>query len=76
MWQDPIVMEVRRAREAHAVQFNFDLQAIYHALKEQEEQSQREKKSFAPRHIPPVKVEMRPALAVRSGQVEAALTTA
>ena len=64
MWQDPIVMEVRRAREAHAAQFNFDLQAIYRALKEQEEQSQRKKTSFAPKHIPPVKIEMKPALAV------------
>jgi hypothetical protein len=25
MWQDPIVAEVRQAREAHAAQFNFDL---------------------------------------------------
>lgn len=64
MWQDPIVMEVRQAREAHAAKFNFDLQAIYRALKEQEEQSQHKKTSFAPKHISPVKVEMKPALAV------------
>jgi len=64
MWQDPIVMEVRRAREAHAAQYNFDLQAIYRALKEQEEQSPHQKTSFAPKHIPPIKIEMKPALAV------------
>ncbi|MGA9347855.1 MAG: hypothetical protein WBW48_03495 [Anaerolineae bacterium] len=63
MWQDPIVAEVRQAREAHAAQFDFDLWAIYRALKEQEEQSQRKKVSFAPKHIPPVKTEMKPALA-------------
>jgi two-component system response regulator RegX3 len=33
MWQDPIVAEVRQAREAHAAQFNLDLQAIYRAMK-------------------------------------------
>jgi hypothetical protein len=63
VWQDPIVAEVRQARETHAAQFNFDLWAIYRALKEQEERSQRERVSFAPKHIPPVKAEMKPALA-------------
>ena len=62
MWQDPIVAEVRRAREAHAAQFNFDLRAIYRALKEQEEQSQRETVSFSPKHIPPIETEIKPAL--------------
>jgi hypothetical protein len=28
MWEDPIVEEVRKVREAHAVQFNYDLRAI------------------------------------------------
>ena len=55
MWQYPIVLEVREAREAHAQQFNFDLGAIYRALKEQEEQSDRNKVSFPPKRIPPVK---------------------
>ncbi len=64
MWQDPIVAEVRQARETHAAQFNFDLQAIYHALKEREEQSQRQKVSFAPKRIPPLKTEAKPALMV------------
>ena len=64
MWQDPIVAEVRQAREAHAAQFSFDLQAIYRALKAQEERSQRKKASFAPKRIPPIRMEMKPALAV------------
>ncbi len=54
MWQDPIIEQVRRAREEHAARFGFDLRAIYRALKEQEEQSECEKVSFAPKRIPPV----------------------
>ena len=60
MRQDPIVAEVRQAREAHAARYNFDLQAIYRALKEQ---SQRVKVSFAPKRIPPIETEIKPALA-------------
>jgi len=65
MWQDPIVAEVRQAREAHAAQFSFDLQAIYRALKAREEQSQCRKASFAPKRIPPIRVQMKPALAIQ-----------
>ena len=36
-WADPIVDEVRRARDAYAARFNYDLRAIYRDLKEQEE---------------------------------------
>ena len=36
MWNDPIVEEVRQAREAHAKKFNFDLQAIVADLKKQQ----------------------------------------
>ena len=64
MWRDPIVAEVRQAREAHAAQFNFGLRAIYRALKAQEDQSQRKKASFAPKRIPSIKMAMKPALAV------------
>jgi hypothetical protein len=35
-WSDPIVAEVRRARDAYAARFNYDLQAIFRDLKEQE----------------------------------------
>ncbi len=38
-WSDPIVEEVRRARDAYAARFNYDLRAIYRDLKERERQS-------------------------------------
>lgn len=68
MCQDPIVAQVRQAREAHAAQFDFDLRAIYRALKEQEEQSPREKVSFPPKHIPPIELEIKPIFAVEPGE--------
>ncbi len=43
---DPIVNEVRRVREAHAAQFNYDLDAIFKDLKEQEKRSDRNFVSF------------------------------
>ena len=36
MWEDPIVSEVRKARETHATKFNNDLHAIYLDLKKKE----------------------------------------
>jgi len=41
VWQDPIVEEVRKARDAYAKQFNYDLDAIYRDLKAKERQSGR-----------------------------------
>lgn len=55
MWEDPIVNEVRKVREAHAAQFDYDLQAIYAALKEAELKSQRKKVAFSPKRITPAK---------------------
>lgn len=49
MIDDPIVAEVRQAREQHAAQFNFDLQAIYQDLKEQEANGGRQVVAFPPR---------------------------
>ncbi len=40
VWQDPIVEEVRRARDTYAKQFNYDLDAIYRDLKSKERQSE------------------------------------
>jgi hypothetical protein len=48
MWDDPIVTEVRKVREAHAARFNYDLQAIYAALKEAEQKSPRKKVDSPP----------------------------
>ncbi len=36
MWDDPIVSEVRKAREVHAAKFDYDLRAIYLDLKKKE----------------------------------------
>ena len=49
MIDDPIVEEVRQARQQHAAKFNFDLQAIYQDLKVQEAGSSRCIVSFPPR---------------------------
>ncbi len=49
MWEDPIVAEVRKIREDYAAQFNFDLQALYRALKEREQQDPRPKVSYPPK---------------------------
>ena len=56
MWQDPIVGEVRQIRETHAAQFNFDLRAIYLALKKAEQKNKRKKVAFSPKRITPVPV--------------------
>ena len=36
---DPIVDEVRRARDSHAARFNYDLDAIFQDIKERERKS-------------------------------------
>ena len=46
-WSDPIVDEVRRARDEYAARFNYDLRAIYRDLKEQEIRSGRRVVSYA-----------------------------
>lgn len=53
MWQDSIVEEVRKIREAYAKQFNYDLQAIHRDLKEQEKNSGRKIVSFPPKRVKP-----------------------
>lgn len=55
MREDPIVAEVRKIREAHAAQFNYDLKAIYQDLKQQEKASGRVFVSFPPRRARPTK---------------------
>ena len=46
-WSDPIVEEVRRARDAYAARFNYDLRAIFRDLKEQEQRGGRKLVSYA-----------------------------
>jgi len=51
MWKDPIVEEVRKIREEHAAQFDYDLKAIYDDLKETERQSGRKIVSLPPKRL-------------------------
>jgi hypothetical protein len=39
-WEDPIVEEVRKARDAYAKRFTYDLDAIYHDLHDLVEERQ------------------------------------
>lgn len=50
---DPIVDEVRRVRDAHAARFNYDLDAIFRDIKEQEKKSGRRFVSFNPSRLEP-----------------------
>lgn len=50
-WTDPIVDEVRRARDAYAARFNYDLRAIWRDLKEQEQRSGRKVVSYVPKDV-------------------------
>lgn len=52
MKDDPIVAEVRKARQEHAARFNYELPAIFAALKQQEMQNPAPKASFSPKRIP------------------------
>lgn len=47
IWSDPIVDEVRRARDAYAARFSYDLWAIFRDLKEQEKRSGNKLVSYA-----------------------------
>ena len=50
---DPIVDEVRRVRDAHAAMFNYDLDAIFQDIKEQEKKSGLKFVSYPPRRAVP-----------------------
>jgi len=39
MFEDPIVEEVRRIKEAHAARYNYDIRAMAKALREQQQRS-------------------------------------
>ena len=52
---DPIVDEVRRVRDAHAALFNYDLDAIFQDIKEQEKKSGLKFVSYPPRRTVPNK---------------------
>lgn len=47
--EDPIVEDIRRIREEHAAEFNYDLDAIFADLKRLEAEGGRPRVSFGPR---------------------------
>lgn len=49
MWEDPIVLEIRKIRDEQSARFNYDLEAIYRDLKDHEQRSGRKVVSFPPR---------------------------
>lgn len=49
MFKDPIVEEVRAARQKHAGRFNYDLRKIAEDLRAKEQESGRKIVSFAPK---------------------------
>lgn len=53
MWEDPIVEEVRKVRDAHASTFNYNLRAIYSDLKKQEAESGRTYVKLPPKKVRP-----------------------
>jgi hypothetical protein len=62
MREDPIVEEVRKVRQAHASQFNFDLRAIYEDLKNHEKASGKTFVRLAPRPAKPLPAGRRDSL--------------
>jgi hypothetical protein len=51
MWKDPIVEEVRKARQNHAAQFGYDLRAIFNDLKATEKLEGRKVVSLPPKRL-------------------------
>ena len=49
--QDPIVEEIRKIREEHAAQFNYDLDAIVADLRRSEAERDWPRASFGPRRV-------------------------
>ena len=52
MWQDPIVEEIRKLREALAAKFQYDVQALGKFFQAQQQAEHREVVTRAPRRVP------------------------
>ena len=52
MWQDPIVEEIHKAREALAAQFQYDVQALGKFFQAQQATEHRMVVTHAPRRVP------------------------
>jgi hypothetical protein len=50
---DPLVEEIRKVRFAHAARFDYNLDAIFRDIKDQEKKSGRQFVSFVPRKAEP-----------------------
>ncbi|HUT13832.1 MAG TPA: hypothetical protein VMY42_25310 [Thermoguttaceae bacterium] len=59
MFRDPIVEEVRKARDEYARRFNYDLDAICRDLRERQKKSKHKVVSFPPKRVKP-KTPMQP----------------
>ncbi len=55
MAEDPIVEEVRAARDEHAKKFGYDLEAIFRDLKAKEKETGRRYSRLSPRPVGPAK---------------------
>ncbi len=51
MWRDPIVAEVRRAREQYSARFGHDIKAICRAAREEQAKSGRPVVSLKPKPL-------------------------
>ena len=49
MWEDEIVEEIRKHRDAHASRFNYDLRKIFEDLKKKEKKNKNRKVTLKPR---------------------------
>lgn len=52
MWQDPIVEDIHKLREAQAAQFQFDVEALGKFFQSQQAAEHREVVTRPPRRIP------------------------
>jgi hypothetical protein len=73
---DPIVDEVRRVRDAHAAMFNYDLDAIFRDIKEQEKMSGLKFVSYPPRRTEPNKAPQPTGAAIPAPPIDESLPAA
>ena len=48
---DPIIVEIRAVRDAHAARFNYDVKAIFEDIRAKQETSGRDYVSYPPRRV-------------------------
>ncbi len=70
MVDDPIVAEVRKARDEYARRFNYDLDAICRDLQQKQMQSGRKVVSFPPKRLNPVSASHTPKTAQQGAETD------